>query len=52
MAGRSKLPDGQKKVPIVTNTMFSPSELEKFGGVDIIKERIKKAIQKEFKKAR
>jgi hypothetical protein len=46
--GRKKLPVELKRVPIVTNTLFLPSELKDFGGKDKVKQRIKEAIKTEF----
>jgi hypothetical protein len=46
--GRCKLPNELKKVPIVTNSLFLPSDIEKFGGSEVIKLRIKNAINREF----
>ncbi len=46
--GRCKLPNELKKVPIVTNSLFLPSDIEKFGGSEAIKLRIKNAINREF----
>jgi hypothetical protein len=46
--GRRKLPKELKKLPIVTNTLFLPSEIESLGGKEQVKIRIKNAINKEF----